>query len=237
MKEKIRPIIIPALLFLLQIFLSLFFVFTQRIPDPRIATEWPSGVSTQSIPLWFAALAGPVLCLLMVASMSLNNRIPGPVWWRTEDWRLRGSFGPMTNAFLFIATLIHFLGLMNVSSRWTLDQGMIQSMAGLSMGLLMMAVGNYQTKTSNVGLWALTPWKMTDPLVKQRCQQIAGRVALLGGALIVVSNVLLIRTPPISGPVPYLQVPLTIILTFGVYLVAAGLTRKPSRPKKIEEQG
>ncbi|HEY9765899.1 MAG TPA: hypothetical protein V6C82_06020 [Chroococcales cyanobacterium] len=238
MKEKLRPYLIPALLLFLQIVLSLFFAATHRIPGPKIVTEWPNGVSTGTIPLWSAAVAMPALSLFLVAAMFLNTRIPGPVWWRTEDWRLRGSFGPLTNAFLFIATIIHLLGLMNVSSHWTLNQGLIQSVAGLTLGVMMIAVGNYQTKTSSVGLWALTPWKMTDPQVKQQCQQIAGRVALLGGTLIVLLNVLLVNTPPLAGTIPpiYPQMPLTMGLTFGIYLLVAVLTWKPSRQKKLEKQ-
>lgn len=236
MREKFKSYTIPLLVLFVEALISLYFIGTHRIPDASVVQEWPSGLSTRAVPLWVATIVVPALNLFTIAAMELNILFPGPKKWRSEAWRLRGASGPVTDAFFLVALLFHYVGLLNVSSQWTLNQGMIQTAAGVAMGILMLVVGNYQTKTSNIGMWALTPWKVTGLAARQKCQQIASQVAMLGGLLIVGLSVVLAGSPPLPiGAAPvYPVIPLMIGLYALIYIVVAVWTWGISRQENPE---
>ncbi|GEM_PF-4455469 len=231
---RLRPYAAPILMIGLQVLVSLIFILGGRLPDPSVVTEWPTGVSTQAMPLWTAGVLTPLLSVVMVAGMAAQIRFPGK---KLESWRLRGVHGPAMNLFLLCLLVMHCLSLLNVASRWTLSQGLLQSAGGLLMGGLILALGNYQTKTSSIGLWALTPWRLRSVAARQACQRIAGRLAMACGVLVILSNALLLDSRPIAyfGTLPlHPQLPMTLGLYLLVSALIAVVTWPISRRDKSE---
>lgn len=225
MKDAEKSWWFPAFVLAVELLISATFI--GKLPDPQVVTAWPNGLSTRTYPLWLAAVFVPLLNVFTLAAIALSVRFPWPL--KRGDWRARGLFGPSTNAFLLATVVLHYLGLLNVSSGWTLDQGLLQSVAGVTLGILMIGLGNYQTKANRIGVWAFTPWRVMDPGAKQKCQRIAARVAMLGGSLIVLENVLLAHSKPLSSTAPVtLQMLLTIGICLGIYALVAFLTWGPS---------
>lgn len=213
-----RRYAVPAVLIAAQVALSLFFVLTDRLPDPAVVTHWPTGVSSHLVPFWAGAWMGPAVSLFTLGAMALSAWFPVPKRWQPEDWRSRGVWGPETNAFLGILLLLHGVGLMNLASRWTLDQGMVQSLGGMAIGVLLIVMGNYQPKLASVGVWALTPWRLESLAARQRCQRFASRAALVGGLSVVGMNVVCFGSAPLLrvGDLPLHP---QLVASFGAFLV------------------
>lgn len=234
MNEKLRPYVIPLLIIAAQFALGLFFIVTNRLPDPNVVTEWPTGASTRTLPLWTPAILTPVLSLVFLAGMAAEVHSPWPKKWRAEDWRRRAGIGSGANV-LFLVTLVgQYIGLLNISSRWTLNQGCLQAIMGVMMGILLFVLGNYQTKTSSVGLWSFTPWRLSTQAARQKCQRIAGRILMLGGGLIILLNAILANSEPVlhfGGLPTYPQILVTEGGVFLLLAIVAIATWKPSREK------
>ncbi len=233
MNERNRSYLVPLLIIFAQSTISFVYWWNGLIPDSAQIPEYPSGLSTKSIPLWTVLFNGPVLSIFVIFTMALDIKVtPKLTWWRVEEWRLRGVPGPGLDAFLLAVLISHALALANVSSHWTLDQGLIQTIAGFVLGSLLIWMGNLQTKISSVGLWTITPWRLENPHSRQKCQRIASRISIAGGFSIILLNILLIGSKPIAyigmGPI-FPQLSLTFLLFFAAYLVTAALTWKPAR--------
>lgn len=234
MNEKLRPYAIPLLIIAAQFALGLFFILTNRLPDPNVVTEWPSGASSRTLPFWGAAIFMPVMNLFFLAAMAVEVHSSWPKIWRAEDWRRRPGIGSGTTVFLLVGLMLEYVGLLNLSSQWTLNQGHIQAVAGAAMGILTVALGNYQTKTSTVGLWSFTPWRLSTQAARQKCQRIAGRILMLGGGLIILLNAILANSEPVlhlGGLPTYPQILVTEGGFFLLLAIIAIATWKPSREK------
>lgn len=229
MKEKLRPYIVPLLIIAAQFALGLFFILTNRLPDPNVVTEWPTGLSTKTYPLWIAAIQTPVVCLLVLLALAAEIHSPWPKKWRAEAWKRRGGMGNGTNILFLIFLALHYIALLNVSSGWSMNQRTLQTIGGVLVGLFTIILGNYQTKLNSLGLWSFTPWRTNDLGARQKCQRLAGRIAMSGGGIMLLANALLSNASPLlmTGTVPlYLNVPVTVAIYFLMQAIIAAATWK-----------
>lgn len=181
---NVRFFSLPTSLLILNIAISL--LFFRFLPNPAPFGFLPNGEPLRYVSSWYAAGFFPLLSFLAYVFSAFASKYDPQL----QEWRRRGAIGPVLSGILLgllVANTLMLIMAIGVKSLVPYHSTIMM----IVVGMLLLMIGNYQTKWASQGFWAIaTPWMRHSESIKLRTDRLFSRLYLVSGCCLLLASLL-----------------------------------------------